>query len=79
MDLPIAGAILLILLLSFWILWKTRKVIWFLFLFILAFLVLCGIQLGWEEYLNQNKGFALFIIIGGAAFTAYKFAKKRSL
>lgn len=76
MELLIVGVLLL---LSFWILWKTRKVIWFLFLFLLAFIVLCGIKFGWEEFINQYEEIGVLLIIAGAAFTAYKFAKKRSL
>ena len=75
-ELIIAGVLLL---LSFWILWKTRKIIWFLFLFLLAFIILCGIKFGWDEFINQNEEVGIFIIIIGAAFTAIKFAKKRSL
>ena len=75
-ELIIAGVLLL---LSFWILWKTRKIIWFLFLFLLAFSVLIVIRMEWEGFINQYEEVGIFLIIFGTAFTAYKFAKKRSL
>ena len=67
-----------IIILALWILWKTRRIIWFLLLFGIAFFFLVGSNIYMDELKEDIPWLGPALLILGATYTAYKFAKKRS-
>ncbi len=69
--------IAVVLFLVFWILWKVLKILWPLILFLIIFSVIVVLKLAMEDIINENQEIGLMLLIGGSAFTAFKYVRKR--